>query len=199
MPRHYSPSQLRTWLRCARAWAWRYVRGVISPPAAVLVVGKAVHVSAATWHSRGLDLGTEWSPDAAAAALSAEEAGDLTAGAFDRDAGEVPWENESEDRGRAKDRAVRMGVRYVSHVEPSTGRPLAVEQRHDVAPEGRDWTLVTILDAATEDGGHVVIRDTKSSGKAPVGARSGPIVVPSDHRRQLAAYRYAWRWTGTRR
>ncbi len=43
MPRHYSPSQLRTWLRCARAWAWRYVRedGTGAPTADERLVSSA--------------------------------------------------------------------------------------------------------------------------------------------------------------
>jgi len=192
--RHYSPSQLKTWLKCPRAWAWRYVRGVITPPGAALVVGKAVHVPAETYHKRGMDLGTEWSPDAAAAAMPVEEAADVAADAFERGAGDVPWETEDEKRDAAKDRAVRMGSRYVSHVAPTTGRPIAVERKSELHPAGRDWTLVGYLDAVTEEaGGKVVLRDTKSSGKAPSGASGGNIVVPNDYRRQLAAYRWMWR------
>jgi len=204
MTRHYSPSQVNTWLKCNAAWGWRYVHKLITPPGAALVVGKAVHVPAEAWHTRGLALGNEWALDAAITALPVEEAESIAADAFDRfalgkddkypDGPPVDWTAQEEKQGEAKDRAVRMGRRYVEIVGPSTGRPLACEEKTEVAPDGRDWTLTTILDAVTEgDGGIVTLRDTKSSGKSPSGAKDGNIIVPSDHRRQLAAYRYAWR------
>lgn len=203
MGRHYSPSQVNTWLKCNACWGWRYIRKVVTPPGAALVVGKAVHVPAEEWHKRGLAMGKDWALEAALKSLPVEEAEALAGDAFDRfaigkddkypDGPPVDWTAQEEKQGDAKDRAIRMGRRYVEHVAPSTGKPLACEQKTELQPDGRDWTLTTILDAVTTDGKIVTLRDTKSSGKSPSGAKDGNIVVPSDHRRQLAAYRYAWR------
>lgn len=202
MSKHRSPSQVNTWLKCNAAWGWRYVRGVITPPGAALVAGKTAHVAAEEWHKRGMSI-KEWTPEAARAALPLEEAEALAGEAFERfslgkddkypDGPPVEWDKQDEDKGAVKDRAIRMSRRYVEVVGPSTGRPLACEKKIELAPEGRDWTLTTVLDAVTTHCGVVTLRDTKTAGKSPSGASSGNIVIESGHRRQLAAYRYAWR------
>lgn len=193
--RHYSPSQLKMFLRCARQWAYRYVEGLIIPPGAALVVGSSVHVPAGEYHTRGLRLGNEWNHHAARDQMGVDEAEDLAASEFDRRAVDVPWEQEEEAPGKAKDRAVAMARVYVEAVAPTTGRPLSVEERVEVQPEGEPWSLVVVPDLVAEedDTGAEIVRDLKTSGKAPNGAGKGAAQVGEDHRRQLAAYAYGRR------
>lgn len=195
MTRHYSPSQLRQFLRCSRQWAYRYVEGLVVPPGAALVVGSSVHVPAGEYHARGLRLGTEWSHDAAREQMGAEEAGDVAAAEFDRRAVDVPWDREDEAQGEAKDRAISMARVYVEAVAPTTGRPLSVEERVTIQPEGEPWTLVAVPDLVAEedDTGAEIVRDLKTSGKAPNGASKGRAEVGEENRRQLTVYSYARR------
>ena len=50
LPRGYlSASQVNSYLRCAKAYEWRYIKGAISPPPARMIEGRAMH--------RGLEAG----------------------------------------------------------------------------------------------------------------------------------------------
>ncbi len=204
MPRHYSPSQLRQWLRCPQQWAYRYIEKRIMPPGVALVVGGAVHVPAGIYHQRGLNLGTEWTPDAALAQMGTDEAETIARDAFGslaagRDPGgeypdgpAVDWKHEDETEGEAADRAVSLAREYVTGIAPSCGRPLMAETR--LPPiQGQAFNLVCKPDLVVEecDTGRIVLRDLKTSAKAPSGIKSGMIAVDDDAHRQLALYRFA--------
>lgn len=194
MGRHYSCSQRNMYLRCPRQYRYRYLDGIVAPPGAALVVGSATHVTAGEAYTRGKAL-EAWTPDAARAQMTAEEAQDLTAAEFGKRAVEVPWDKEEEAQGAALDRAVSMAQHVVAEVVPASGRPVSVEERIEVQPDGEDWTFVAIPDVVVVNG-ELTIRDLKTKGKSPAGVSSGTVQADADHAVQLAAYRYAYRALG---
>jgi CRISPR/Cas system-associated exonuclease Cas4 (RecB family) len=194
MSRHYSCSQRNMYLRCPRQYRYRYIDGIVAPPGAALIVGSATHVTAGEAYARGKALDA-WTPDAARTLMSGEEAEDLTAAEFDKRATDVPWETEDEEPGVAKDRAICMARHVVKDVVPASGRPVSVEERIEVQPQGEDWTFVAIPDVVVVNG-ELTIRDLKTKGKAPSGVSSGAVQADTDHAVQLAAYRYAYRALG---
>jgi hypothetical protein len=148
---HYSPSSLRLFQACNLQWRYRYLDGIKTPSSAAATVGKAVHKSIeANLRAKmmGLPLVEEAAADVARDAVTAgwAEVGDT--------------EEATQDESR--DKAARLSRLHHKLVAPHV-EALALEERVEVQPPGRDYSLVLIADIREKG----LIRDTKTTGKSP--------------------------------
>lgn len=186
---HYSPSQLSTWSKCPRRWMYRYTLGLRLPPGAAAAVGKAVHEPQGK-HFNEIIAGRDGLDTRAYVAAAAD--------AFEREAADVDWaaeagdgDNKALDRGSSLDRATLMARHYREAVAPTVGTPLLAEQGIELAVPGTEWSLLCYPDVVARQDGEVVVRDTKTAGKAPDGIKSGSPTPKREHALQLVAYRLA--------
>jgi PD-(D/E)XK nuclease superfamily len=164
----WSNSALTTLQQCGERFRRRYLEREYTPPSARMVRGTAVHTVARQGYQRRLR---------GEALPSVEEAQDLAATAFDVTwrAGVVLAPDEAADglqavRDRSKDFAVDVAGYHVERVAPAV-RPLAVERRIVVKPKDAAIEIHGTIDLIDEPvaGGGEVIRDLKTSDKAPQG------------------------------
>lgn len=155
-----SISRLNMLIRCGCQYEFRYVRGIIAPPGAAIIVGKGTHRANASDLLNKMDAG-ELLPDEQVKQLAAETT------AKEWDAQEVALDEEEKDRGVEKvrgesiDKAVTLASLYHSEVAPSI-EPLAIEAGFSI-PVAGVHELVGYKDIETPT--HV--RDTKTTGKSP--------------------------------
>lgn len=63
LPREYmSASQVNTYLRCGKQYYFRYILGIVSPPALPLTMGSAVHETYEPMYQSVIDGGPLWTP-----------------------------------------------------------------------------------------------------------------------------------------
>ncbi len=160
--KHLSASSVRLFRRDPWKWKLRYVEGAYEPSSPSQLVGAAVHRAEGENFAQkvrsGRDLlvadtldlySDEW-------ALAVEEATDRAG---------VEWEDEKP--GQVKD----SGVKVLAHFHRSVARhikPLASEQRFEIALPGVEWTFVGYRDVDEASG---AIADMKVRGptRGPVG------------------------------
>jgi predicted RNA-binding protein with PIN domain len=181
---HYSISSLGTFNRCPRQWEYVYIKKQRKPPAGAMIVGSAVHKPQEV-HCKRIIGGGE--------GLGLAEYQETAAGDFAKRKTEVDWTHEEDDADKCLDRTVRLASAHHRIVVPSIVAPIAAEEQIDVRFDGADWTLRCILDVVQRADSGVLIRDLKTKGRQPNGAKAGNVEVDPAHRTQLEAYRMAWR------
>ena len=160
----WSNSSLSLLSSCAEAFRRRYINGERFPASPRMVRGRVVHTVAQTSYTRTLN---------AEALPSIEEAHDLAATHFAQAWSEgVQLEPEDRALGEAKakdaslDFAVDMSGYHVQRVAPSV-HPIAVEERMTVTLPDSDILVHGIVDLIELQDGADVVRDLKTSEKAP--------------------------------
>jgi len=206
---HYSPSSVGMFDRCPRAWHYRYIEGIKTPPAAAMIVGSSVHTAQARHFGDILD---------GAGGLEVDEYIAAAADDYERRAADVDWAREDATSGSHKDRATSMAKAHRQIIVPTVVDVRAVEHEIRLSPAAIDGladalrletpicgpALVCILDVVDRPVGVTRVRDLKTRGKAPSGVtayrkRGDPAALEVDtaHIIQLAAYTLA-SWAASR-
>ena len=153
-PEHLSVSQMRTWLRCRRQWAYRYILGVKEPPSWAMRGGTAMD-DTMTAHNRdkmkGGGLGVSAAQDFFRDRVKAvaEEAG-------------LP---KDQDMAAVVDDGTKVLPVYFKELDPAV-EPLAVQKEVKVDVGG--VPMLGYIDLVRDAGGsHRIVSDYKFTGRSP--------------------------------
>jgi hypothetical protein len=163
-------SQISMLCKCGQQFCFRYVKGIIRPPAVALIVGSATHVSI----ERNLKNKMEKKvllPDEEVRQVAADDLNrrwqDEGADLSSLDEDEL-GKGEKELRGEAVDMAVSLASLHNRELAP-TIEPIHIERKWDVAIDGFPCDLQGTIDCQ-ENGGLTAgtrIRDVKTSKRSP--------------------------------
>jgi putative RecB family exonuclease len=178
-----SPSRLNCWIKCPRAFAFRYIDGIRTPTTPSLFLGTVVHAMLEGYY-RHRQLGITLDADDLAKRLVKAWPGLI-------DEGGMTFDTPAEEQALQK-QAVELVRAYLAHVPADESRPLAVEAALEaplVDPAtGEDLgvPLVGIVDLILAGHDGPTIADFKTS------AKSGePLEIV--HEVQLTSYAYLFR------
>lgn len=194
---HISVSQVKAWLRCPRAFEFRYVQGLVPEFKAVaLAFGSSIHEALATYYQGHLD--HQQATGLEAVIQSFRDSWQLESG------GPVPLQlaedNEPEDH---VDKAVSMLT--VFHQQAAAAEPMvveAIESPFEVSiydpdtGEVLDESLVGVFDLVINEDGNRVIVDHKSGSKKWTQAQFSEELQASGY--SLAAQELGWGEVGIR-
>ena len=160
----WSPSALNLLSQCGEAFRRRYVEQERTPTSPRQLRGQVIHRAAQ--HSYSSQLATQTLP-------SVKDIKDLAATDFDErwklGVALEPEEREAgEDatKGASKDFAIDLSAYHVERVAPSV-TPVAVEEKMSAALPESDILVHGVVDLIALQDGQDVVRDIKSSDKAP--------------------------------
>lgn len=146
---HYSPSQLRTFQTCNLRWRYRYIDKITTRMSPAAAAGRAVHAGIEA-NLRGKMLG-----------IPLDEAAAVTV-ATDSLKASWPEVEVIGEIGETTDKVARLSRLHHQMVAPKI-EPLALEERIEITPPGRDYSLVMVADIRERG----LIRDTKTTSKSP--------------------------------
>jgi len=180
---YVSPSRLNCWIKCPRAFAFRYLDGITTPTTPSLFLGTVVHAALELVYRRR-HLGVRLEASDVARRLTEQWVNLL-------DEEEMKFDSPADEQAAQK-QAVDLVVAYLAQVPADEPKPLAVEAALEaplVDPTtGEDLgiPLVGIVDLILDgqDGAHVI--DFKTSSRS-----SEPLEVV--HEIQLSSYAYLFR------
>lgn len=170
---HLSVSQINTYLRCPLQYYFRYVRGIIIPPKAVLVLGGSVHKALEHNYRQKVKSHKD---------LKVKEVLECFDQAFKDREKEVEWKKETEKKEEFKSQGMKLLEKYQEEIAP-TIQPLIVEQKYEIRLEGLNQTFLAFLDLIDMA---KVINDHKTTMRTPS-------FISSDHNIQLIAYSMVYR------
>lgn len=164
--KHLSISGLGLLERCGEAYRRRYLEGEKIPPGIAAVVGTAVHEVAAQNLEKKVATGE---------LLLDEELMDLAvdvfAGKWDQGvllSGEEQSRGLAKTKGQAKDKAVRVSRAHHELLAPQLNpKPGRIEWGFRLPTDISGYDLVGFIDLVEETPDGVVVRDLKTSAKAP--------------------------------
>jgi len=150
---HLSPSSIQMFQRCGEQFRRRYIEGEIVPPGIAMIIGGSVHKAAETNHRQKLTSRVD---------LPGQDLRDVAETEFNARLKDG-WrkEQEDDDPGKAKDKAMIMTNIYRDSIAP-TIQPVLVEQEAAIDLPGSDVRIVGILDVADDQ---KCIRDLKTAGR----------------------------------
>lgn len=164
MSEHISASQLNLWLRCPKAFEFRYMLGMKTPPSGALARGSACHKAWEADHRNKMITKQN---------LPMEEILDVYSLSFESSATGADFKGE--DRGAMKDQGVAMTKIYHEEVSRNI-QPVAVEE--EFAIKIGDHKVIGFIDVETDAG---EIRDAKTAARRKSN-------IPMDHQLQMAIY-----------
>lgn len=159
----YSPSSINMIFGCGQQYYYRYIEGRKIPPAAAMIVGRAIDQSSGadlTEKLEGRDLLpveaiedkardtvlTEWNKEGVALDADERERGIATV------------------QGEAVDTSITLARLHHSELAPRI-EPTALQRKFELEISGYDFSIIGYKDI--EERGGKVIRDTKTSKKSP--------------------------------
>lgn len=180
---YVSPSRLNCWIKCPRAFAYRYLEGIKTPTTPSLFLGTVVHAGLElVYRHRHLGVGLE--------------AGDVGKRLMESWASMIDEEgmkfDSPGDEQALQKQAVDLIGAYLAHVPSDEPKPLAVEVAVEaplVDPatgENLGVPLVGIMDLVLDGRDGPVIADFKTSARS-----TEPLEIV--HEIQLTAYAYLFR------
>ena len=185
---YVSPSRLNCWIKCPRAFAFRYLDGIKTPTTPSLFLGTAVHAALEVVY-RHRQLGVRLEADDVARRLV-----DLWAGLVDGEG--MKFDSVAEEEALRK-QAGDLVAAYLAQVPADEPKPLAVEVAVE-APlidpatgEDLGMPLVGIMDLVLDGHEGPVIADFKTSARS-----SEPLEIA--HEIQLSSYAYLFRYVEQR-
>jgi putative RecB family exonuclease len=168
---HISPTQINMFLRCPAQYQFRYIDGLILPPKAAFLRGRAVHKGQEVNYRQKIETKQD---------LPVADVLDAVSTEFDVQAPETEWAPD-ENPGKVKDETISLAGLYHQEIAP-TVQPAFVEEEVFVEI-GPDLNLKGFIDVVQEGG---IIRDTKTTARTP----SADAV---EKNLQLSAYSLAYR------
>jgi hypothetical protein len=160
----FSPSQYSLYKKCGRAYEFRYLMGIKTPPAAVMVKGTAVHAGAELSHKSVMETGKAPLLDAVR-----QHVADSFQEEISSDEGKlVDWEDQKP--GQVKDEAIGLYTTYHRQALPKV-HPMEVES-HVIGRIGAVPVhgYIDLVDhtrqpsaGGVEDPGVIVIADMKTT------------------------------------
>lgn len=169
LPDHISFSQIKMFLRCQRAWYFRYVRGLKIPPSGAIVVGSSVHEAL---RHLNISLLSERLPPK-------DEVLDVYSQAFEALARDAIWD--SDEPGEAKDGGYK-GVETYYETHATVFQPEAVEEELRIPLPGIGVELLGYADLRDRS---KLLVDYKTTCRKPS-------QVGDDVKAQLATYELAY-------
>jgi len=142
-------SKIHLFEKCGRAFQFRYLEGVIVPPAAALTVGRSVDHGITTNLEQKINTKTD---------LPLSDVIDATTTIFEKEKPDTNWQDE--DPGKQKDIAVSLVTAHHEQMAESI-KPLFVQKK--LEHELEDFKLSGTLDLIEEDG---TIADSKTAKSA---------------------------------
>lgn len=148
---HLSASSVKSWLRCGKAWEYRYVKNLKIKPSGAMIAGSAYHEALADYFNAKLDGIAEMTVnDVADAYDTAFERLVNDQRAVDEDEGEaegsVDWKGQ--DKGKVKDSGIELAKLYRASVAPKIV-PVSVELSEII--QVADKPFMVIRDLVTEN------------------------------------------------
>lgn len=159
----YSPSSINMIFGCGQQYYYRYIEGRKIPPAARMIVGRAVDQSSNIDLQEKLD-GKELLPVEAVI----DKARDTVIAEWDKEG--VALDSEEAEKGieavkgEAIDSSVTLARLHHTDVAPAI-EPSALQRKFELTIAGYDFSIIGYKDI--EERGGASIRDTKTSRKSP--------------------------------
>ena len=151
---HLSPSQMRSYLRCPKAYEFSYIKGIKTPPSGAMICGTAYHDAVAYYYKSGdIAYPADVFSDSWERQLHLHETQDEDS-TVEFDTTDIDWNDEKP--GDVKDAGIALTQLYCRDIAPRYN-PVTVETWKEVYIKG--IKLVTITDLVTEN----VIADHKVS------------------------------------
>jgi hypothetical protein len=180
--KHLSASQVRTAKMCLRMLQYREVERRPDRPDALRCKGTSAHRVSAADLTHRRDHGT---------LMSDSDLIDLAATTFEEEAFTVDWKaEEGIDHDTAKDETIGMSRAHHTTIAPAI-RPVKIEYRMERQFAGLPLTLVGFCDVLDDPGPErpLVLRDTKTKAKAPIGVEKKKVPRDENAVTQLVTYR----------
>lgn len=155
----YSQSEINLFLKCGRAWEYRYVMGLKTPPKAALTLGKSVDKAVTANFIEKIKTGADLPMAAVLDAYST---------AFESERLATEWEDE--DPGEQKDMGVKLVKLHHEQAAPSIV-PVTVQEEFVIETDA-GYDLGGTFDV-TDSAGR--IRDTKTANKSYSGEELGGV------------------------
>lgn len=164
MKPHLSWSQMSMLSRCPVQFEWRYIKGVIRPPAVALIVGSGTHKSIEAnmreKQEHGKLLPDNVVMDAARDAVNERWKEGVALDDEEKSRGEKSV------RGDAVDTAVSLAYLHHTDLAPDI-RPEHVEREWRIVIPEASRDIIGYIDIQEREDRNWTIRDTKTSGKSP--------------------------------
>lgn len=178
MTKHYSPSQLTTFLRCSAAWKYRYIDGLKIPPSSAMAQGTTYHKGLETNYIQKIESKVD---------LPIKDVLDATSTHFDDVfSDEVLWNEEEKTKGtqnvkgELKDTTIGLVRTYQEYRAPYV-QPAEVEKPFKIEFANVNYTLDGRIDLINDD---QQIIENKTTARTPS-------EVSVDHQIQGAVYAMA--------
>jgi len=149
MKRIFSPSQVNTYLKCGKQWAFRYIDGIKTPPRAAMALGRGVDV--------GVNHNMLHKIENENRAANLNDSLDAFSAEYEDAAQEVEWK-EGEDKGKEKDTGIALTKLHYEEIAPII-HPESVQEQFLIETDA-GYDVRGILDIVEVNG---TIRDTKTS------------------------------------
>lgn len=146
----YHQSEISLFLKCGRAWEFRYLQGIKSPPRAALTVGRAVDKAVTANFIEKIKTGADMPTEAVLDAYST---------AFESEKPETIWDEE--DPGEQKDLGVRLVTLHHEKAAPNI-KPATVQEEFIIETDA-GYDIGGTFDVTDADS---KIRDTKTAKSA---------------------------------
>ena len=152
--RHISYTQLNMFLRCARQYEYRYIKGIRRPPSGALVVGRSWHEAVELNYRQKIQTGED---------LPLGHVTDCFSDSFEKAFNEEVELKEGENPGRLKDTGIQITEVHHQNIAPMV-QPLEVEKEFvlDLGPNF-PYVLKGFWDLIEKHG----IVDNKSYSRVP--------------------------------
>lgn len=147
---HVSATQLEMFTRCQRQWAFRYIEGLVRPPAVAMIQGTSLHRSAEFNYAYKLETETD---------AELDDVLDVARDAFTEESERIEnWEGD--EPGPALDQAVALARVYHLELAPLV-KPVAVEREFVLESDEWRWPVLGYEDVVDDLG----VIDIKTAGK----------------------------------
>jgi hypothetical protein len=152
-------SEVNLFLRCGKAWEFRYVKGLVVPPTAALTVGTAVDRAITVNMEQKIKTETD---------LPIGDVLDACSTEFEKEAPETDWRDSSKEE--EKDKAIKCVGVYHEQLAPKIS-PQTVQQTFTI-PTDSGFDISGTMDLTTKNGW---VRDSKTAARAGMYSLTGNI------------------------
>lgn len=159
--KHYSPSQINTYLDCSARWAFRYIDNLVMPPSSKMGVGTSYHAGL----EHNFIVKKETKQDEPLGVVL-----DATADAFDKVfTDEIFWTDEEKNKGidnikgSLKDETIKLTEKYMVTKAPDIF-PKDVEKPFEIEFSNKDYILKGRIDLVDVNG---VVHENKTTRITP--------------------------------
>lgn len=173
---HFSPSSINMFLRCPAQWYFRYIEGLIQPPAAVMVLGRSV--------DKALDSNYVFKMKEKVD-KKLEEVLDVYSTTWEKEKEDVAWQKD-EKPGDIKDNGIRVTTKYHTERAPNIN-PVESQRKISITLPMCPLPVIGYIDLLNE--GNIII-DNKVKGISPSKNKAGVMQPSNDEIVQMTIYEH---------